>query len=162
MPLRQANPAKVDEAIRVLRTAVARDAEEPADRDTPPSSNAVSWDRQRNAPVRTEAGGELLIALFTDESSWLKDAAAERTVRADRDTVQVTFEELPTGRYAVAVIHDENGNGELDTRTFPFPKPTEGLAVSNNTWGFGRPDWAPAVFDLGADPVELQLELRYF
>jgi uncharacterized protein (DUF2141 family) len=113
-------------------------------------------------PVRVEAGGELLVALFRDEGSWLDDSFLAQTVPADRDTARVVFPAVPVGSYAAAVIHDENGNGKLDTRTFPFPKPTEGLAVSNNTWGFGRPEWGPAVFQLGAEPVELDLELRYF
>jgi uncharacterized protein (DUF2141 family) len=114
------------------------------------------------APVRVEAGGVLLVALFADEAAWLKEPLVRQSVPADLDTVRVVFDRVPAGRYAIAVIHDENGNGELDTRILPFPKPTEGLAVSNNTWGFGRPAWTPATFELGAEPVELQLELRYF
>lgn len=112
------------------------------------------------ASVRVEEGGHLLVALFATEEDWLENAFARRVVPADRDTVRVVFE-VPRGRYAAAVIHDGNDNGELDVRTFPFPRLQEGLAVSHNERGFGRPAWEPAAFELAEAPVALDLELRY-
>lgn len=40
----------------------------------------------------------------------------------------VTFENIPGGRYAVTVLHDENSNGEID-KIFFYPK--EGFGISN-------------------------------
>src|SRR5438067_2163069 len=40
------------------------------------------------------------------------------------------FEKLPAGTYAVSAIHDENGNGYLDTNV--VGKPTEGYGSTNN------------------------------
>lgn len=42
----------------------------------------------------------------------------------------VTFGDVRPGIYAVAVFHDENGNGKLDRNWFGFP--VERTAVSNN------------------------------
>lgn len=41
-----------------------------------------------------------------------------------------TFSGLAAGRYAVAVVHDENGNGKLDTNFLGIP--TEGWGTTNN------------------------------
>jgi uncharacterized protein (DUF2141 family) len=40
------------------------------------------------------------------------------------------FDELPSGACAVAVVHDENGNGRLDKNSLGIP--TEGYDVPNN------------------------------
>jgi uncharacterized protein (DUF2141 family) len=39
------------------------------------------------------------------------------------------FEDIPPGTYALAVIHDENMNGKLDTNWLGIPK--EGYGFSN-------------------------------
>jgi uncharacterized protein (DUF2141 family) len=45
-------------------------------------------------------------------------------------TVTATFSDLAPGTYAVSTLHDENGNGKMDTNVFGIPR--EGWAVSNN------------------------------
>lgn len=42
----------------------------------------------------------------------------------------VTFENLSVGTYAVSVMHDENGDGDLNQGTFGIP--TEGFGFSRN------------------------------
>ena len=54
---------------------------------------------------------------------------------------------LPRGDYALAVIHDENGNARLDTIA---GIPREGFGFSRNPpIRFGPPRFAAARFDLG-------------
>jgi uncharacterized protein (DUF2141 family) len=36
--------------------------------------------------------------------------------------VVVVFRDLPPGRYGIAVLHDLNGNGEMDNNLLGFPK----------------------------------------
>ena len=65
---------------------------------------------------------------------------------------------LPRGDWAVAVIHDANGNGKLDT-TMGIPR--EGFGFSRNPpLGFGAPKLAAARFKLDGDTVE-KIRLRY-
>ena len=52
------------------------------------------------------------------------------------------FSGLPTGSYAVAVMHDENGNTKLDTNFLGIP--TEGFGFSNGAKGH---TFSPASFD---------------
>lgn len=70
------------------------------------------------------------------------------------------FPSLPSGDYAVALIHDENGNGRLDKM---FGVPREGVGFSRNPrLTFGPPRFAAAQFPVGAQPVEENIRLRYF
>lgn len=98
-----------------------------------------------------DATGQALVALYRSSDTWLKiDRAFRRTsVPIHGDTVEVRFDALPPGEYAVAVVHDHNGNGKLDMRWFPWPKPREGAGVSNGATG-GPPKWRDAKLWLSA------------
>lgn len=63
---------------------------------------------------------------------------------------------LAPGDYAVAVIHDANGNGKLDTF---MGIPREGFGFSRNpVIGFGPPRFSAAQFPLaGSDRQEVKL-----
>ena len=90
--------------------------------------------------------------------SCVDDARAlTRTVPA---TVrEIGFEALPVGDYAVAVIHDENGNNKLDTM---LGIPREGFGFSRNpTIGFGAPKFAAARFTLDINGTEQDIRMRY-
>lgn len=72
---------------------------------------------------------------------------------------EVRFDALPVGDYAVAVIHDENGNKKLDTA---LGIPREGFGFSRNpAIGFGPPKFAAARFTLDADGAEENIRMRY-
>lgn len=75
-------------------------------------------------------------------------------------TAQLRFDDMPSGGYAVALFHDENGNGKVDTR---FGIPTEGVGFSNNPklW-FGPPSFAQARFALTDRPQDETVKLHYF
>ncbi len=118
----------------------------------------------RIAGIRKQQGGTLLVALYDRESTWLKlDAArlvARIMVAADSETA--VFDGLPIdSSYAVAVIHDRNGNGKLDMRWFPFPKPKEGAGVSQNHVRMGKPRYEQARFALRRDLGAIRIEMRY-
>jgi uncharacterized protein (DUF2141 family) len=77
------------------------------------------------------AKGTLNCRLFT-EASGFPDGDGARTLRVAIAGTQATcvFDDLPPGTYAVAVVHDENGNGQLDKNFLGIP--SEGYGVSNN------------------------------
>lgn len=66
---------------------------------------------------------------------------------------------LAPGDYAVAVIHDENGNGKLDKRLIV---PREGFGFSRNpAIRFGPPDFADASFGLAAGSASQTIRMKY-
>ena len=62
---------------------------------------------------------------------------------------------LPNGVYAVAAIHDENGNELLDKNIFGMP--TEGYALSG---GAKRPDFEKSKFVVNGD-TKIALKMGY-
>lgn len=63
---------------------------------------------------------------------------------------KVTFNNLPLGKYAVNILHDENENGEIDKG---FILPIEGVGFSNyQSIGLtNRPNFSKASFTLDSD-----------
>lgn len=72
---------------------------------------------------------------------------------------ELLLEGLPPGDYAVAVIHDENGNGKLDTFA---GIPREGSGFSRNpSISFGPPSFAAARFPIDGDGARQTIRIRY-
>jgi uncharacterized protein (DUF2141 family) len=89
-----------------------------------------------------------------------KDPKARHLSVAAGGGAALRFDDLPSGAYAVAIFHDENGNGRVDTR---FGIPTEGVGFSNNPrLLFGPPSFAAASIALTDRPVDQTVKLRYF
>lgn len=67
---------------------------------------------------------------------------------------------LPQGNFAMALIHDENGNARLDTFA---GIPREGIGFSRNpAVTFGPPQFTAARFAVGAQPVAQTVKMKYF
>ncbi len=76
-------------------------------------------------------------------------------------TVTLVFNDVPPGRYAVALLHDENGNGKADLAAMMIPK--EGFGFSRDAKvRFGPPRFGAAAFDVVAGAQEqLIIRMRY-
>lgn len=120
--------------------------------------------------VRHEAGS-LLVAVHASESAWRDDQAFSTPVspparklalKPGVPQVSTTLTDLPPGRYAVAVFHDENGDGKLDRHIYPLlGMPAEPYALSNDAWSwFRKGAFADAAFDLAPDGSEMTLRLK--
>ena len=105
--------------------------------------------------------GTIRVGLFTTEDNFLKAAVKGKVVPAAVGEITVRFENLEPGVYAVSVIHDENGNGQLDKNIFGIPK--EGFAFGNNAMGnFGPPPFSEAKITLDSeDNAQQVINLRY-
>lgn len=107
------------------------------------------------------ARGMIRVCLTADPDNFpacVDDAhAVARSVPAADQHLR--FDGLPRGSYAVAVIHDENGNHRLDTFA---GVPREGYGFSRNApVRFGPPKFAAARFDLTGDANGQQIRMRY-
>lgn len=93
--------------------------------------------------------GRLLCALHPDGTHFpgAGPGVATDAVPADPAGTTCRFQGVEPGTYAVAVFHDANGNGELDTNFVGIP--SEDWAVSNNV----RPMMGAPSFDDAAVPV---------
>jgi uncharacterized protein (DUF2141 family) len=103
-------------------------------------------------------------ALFKNKAGWPEDDSQAFVrnaipVTANSDAVLV-FPDVPAGRYAVVVLHDENENHRLDRNILRVPK--EGFGFANNPHvGLSAPSWNDSSVQVTCPGTEVQIHLIY-
>lgn len=93
--------------------------------------------------------GESKMAVYKEESVIINGKA------------EINLSRLPAGRYAVAILHDENNNLKMDLNFLGIPK--EGFGVSNNVKPvFGAPSFEKAAFELNDSSHLLNIKIGYY
>ena len=106
--------------------------------------------------------GSIYIAVYDNESDFLNpDKIRDKKIVAvsNLGTMDLVFQHLPAGHYAISCFHDVNGNGKLDTNLLGIP--TEPYGFSNNARPkFRAPNWGETKFDLlhGTTTQAIRLE----
>jgi len=108
--------------------------------------------------------GAVACALFEAPEGFPKKFlkfATNITMIKIRDTqARCNFLDIPPGTYALAVIHDENMNGELDTNWLGVPK--EGYGFSNDAKAsMSAPSFEAASFPYDGQNLDLTITLNY-
>ncbi|MEM6648006.1 MAG: DUF2141 domain-containing protein [Bacteroidota bacterium] len=105
--------------------------------------------------------GEIKCSLFDQADAYpdkYDNALLIDTQTADPDGTTCRFEGLAAGTYALAVFHDKNTNGKLDTNFVGAPK--EDWAASNDARpSLRKPRFSEAAFTI-ADGQTLALDLE--
>jgi uncharacterized protein (DUF2141 family) len=102
--------------------------------------------------------GDLYISLHNrPEYFQVPDSAfLKLKIDVDDETETVVFENVPEGQYAIALYHDENLNGIMETNDKGIPR--EGYGFSTKSKFFGRPKFEQAAFEVsGNDTVEVKM-----
>ncbi len=106
--------------------------------------------------------GEVLAALFASSQGFPGDASAAYKVAratAANGTAMLEFSNVPRGTYAIALFHDTNNDGVLNTNRLGIPK--EGYGVSKNVKNlFSGPTYKQCVFQHTTE-TSLTIILRY-
>ena len=106
--------------------------------------------------------GKLAVALFADPDSFPDQSKAKRGQLAAivGRGGKVQFEGLKAGTYAIAVLHDENGNEKMDFNWLGMP--LEGYGFSRDATGFlGPPSFKDAALLIKSD-ARTSIKVRYF
>lgn len=76
--------------------------------------------------------GVIMMSVYNSDKNFLSPTqyVQKLTLAADQAYKGFIFKNLPTGKYAVALCHDENNNGKCDRNAIGFP--TEGYGFSRN------------------------------
>jgi uncharacterized protein (DUF2141 family) len=91
----------------------------------------------------------------------IKDPSAHRAVVPASGTVEIRFTGVKPGNYAIALLHDENGNGKADRAMGMMPK--EGYGFSRDApVRMAPPRFADAVFSQGGGTNRVTIKMRYF
>ena len=105
--------------------------------------------------------GHVLVSVFKDENGYPSDA--RKAIRKEKIAIRdrkgsLHLASIPSGNYAVAILHDENDDLKMNTNWLGIPK--EGYGFSNNVMGtFGPPSFARASFRYIA-PKHTAIEIR--
>lgn len=109
-----------------------------------------------------EQRGVVRILLFNQAAGFPDDVEKsykQANVKATGKSVQVVFEDLPKGQYALSVFHDVMETGKLRTNALGIPK--DGYGFSNNATGsFGPPSFSKASFSVTTGKNQHQISLR--
>ena len=108
--------------------------------------------------------GQVLISLYKDGKGYPDEpgqAFRVSQLSIINHSATVSFTGLPSGNYAIAILHDENGDRKMNTNFLGLPK--EGYGFSNNVMGiFGPPSYTRALFYYSADERKIQsIRARY-
>ena len=116
--------------------------------EVPEYSNSSSFKLQIEGLKKVE--GEIRIAMFDSKESYTKEPIHAVVITIVSTLVEWEVPTLPFGEYAIAVYHDKNKNGKLDTNFLGIPK--EGYGFSNNARGrFGPASWEDAQFTVNSE-----------
>ncbi len=106
--------------------------------------------------------GSIRILVFSKPSGFpdqVKQAVRSISLPSKNGKASFKLTDLPTGTYAIGVIHDQDNNGKLSTNAVGYP--TEKFGFSNNPKVyFGPPSFEKAAFVLGKTAVSLEISLR--
>ena len=81
-------------------------------------------------------------------------------IKIRKSQARCDFEDIPPGTYAMAVVHDENMNGKLDTNWMGIP--TEGYGFSNDAKALlGAASFSAASFLYDGRNIDLTMRLNY-
>ncbi|HWA37410.1 MAG TPA: DUF2141 domain-containing protein [Burkholderiales bacterium] len=128
----------------------------------------VAWGQCHGIRIRIldvrSSMGTVACALFESSAGfpteYLSSATNVMVIKVRKAQALCTFEDIPPGRYAIAVVHDENMNGKLDTSRFGTP--TEGYGFSNDARALlGPPSFSAASFPYDGRTLDMTVSLRY-
>jgi uncharacterized protein (DUF2141 family) len=108
--------------------------------------------------------GTVDCALFDSPVGFPTEALLSATnvmvIKVRKTEARCDFEDIPPGTYALAVFHDENMNGKLDTIWLGIP--TEGYGFSNDVKALlGSPSFSAASFMYDGKTLDLTISLHY-
>ncbi len=103
--------------------------------------------------------GDIYIGLYKQAKGFLHtDRAYKKIIRKAKQSFYCRFRNIPKGTYAIAIFHDANSNGKLDTNFIGIPK--EQTGTSNNVIShFGPPSFEKAKFKHTKE-TKLSIRLR--
>ena len=96
--------------------------------------------------------GKSFVGLYRPSDPWpeIKKQYIGKVISIVNKTATVSFDQLESGTYAIAVFHDKNNNGLLDKNMLGIP--TERYGFSNNAREtFSAPSFKSAAVELNAD-----------
>jgi len=106
--------------------------------------------------------GVVRIALYADREAWLShdDTLASCVAQVHGNEASCSLGTVPPGTYAIALLHDEDADGDMDRDFIGLPQEGYGFS-SGATPGFGPPSFEDASFAHHGDRTVASIRARY-
>ena len=109
----------------------------------------------------SEPKGKLMVKLVASGAAYAgeqKPTAVQAVDVTSKTPISLKFADLAPGTYAVMVMQDENGNGQLDSNMVGIPK--EGYGFSNNPRVMRKPTFDESKFVVTEADQQIKIEIR--
>lgn len=129
-----------------------------------PSANAGSSSLTVAIDGLRNQNGQVCLSLFSQAEGFpgrSDRAITVECIQTNEASRGVTFRNLNLGSYAVALYHDANADGRLNTGFFGIP--TEGFGFSRNPQiSTGAPRFQDTALRLTSPSTSIQIQMNYF
>ena len=107
--------------------------------------------------------GVIRLAFFTSETEFKKETPKyDKIVNKNNiinGCITVSYDNIPQGKYGIALLDDENNNYKMD---YSFFVPSEGFGFSDFIQsGLFKPKFEDFSFDLGNEDKTIKIVLKY-
>ncbi|MEL0652350.1 DUF2141 domain-containing protein [Algibacter sp. TI.3.09] len=101
--------------------------------------------------------GHVILTLHNEET-FMKSAGV-KNIKAEiiDGKIDINFEDIEPGTYAILVLHDANDNNKMDFENTGRPK--EAYGTSNNSMSFGPPSFTDSKFEVKQENIEMEIIL---
>ncbi|BBD68087.1 hypothetical protein NIES4072_46010 [Nostoc commune NIES-4072] len=108
--------------------------------------------------------GQVCVSIFASSEGFPSDrnrSLQKQCTKITSTPLAISFENLKAGSYAVAVFHDQNSDGTLNSNVFGIPN--EGFGFSSNPEIRTRAaKFSEAAFLVAGPETDIQIQLKYF
>lgn len=106
--------------------------------------------------------GVIRVLIFNNENGFPeepKNAIRALSLPISNLSSIVTIENLPSGKYAISIFHDEDSDGPIRKNNFGFPLDSYGFS-NNPTLYFGPPSFSKCAVQVKNSTVKVEINLR--
>ncbi|NUP10285.1 MAG: DUF2141 domain-containing protein [Polyangiaceae bacterium] len=129
--------------------------------ESEPAPQAADGSIKFTVQVESKKKGVVLCALYDEEDKWLGEQVYRRaSATVDGGWVTCVFPAVSkNGKYAIAALHDEDGDGQMD-KIMGIPQ--EGYSMSRDAQNKSLvPKWKNAVFAYAGEATEQVGHMKY-
>lgn len=99
--------------------------------------------------------GKVIFSLHNQETFMKTESLQSAESTIENNKVEVIFENVSPGTYAIMVLHDENENYRMDFDSNGMP--IESYGMSNNPMSYGPPQFSDAKFEVIKEDLDIKV-----
>ena len=99
--------------------------------------------------------GKVIFSLHNQETFMKTESLQSAESTIEKNKVEVSFENVSPGTYAIMVLHDENENYRMDFDSNGMP--IESYGMSNNPMSYGPPQFSDAKFEVVSEDLDIKV-----